>query len=272
MINLPRILAGLVLSTLIGWLAYQRRSLTRSGWLGAIVTGTLTFGFGGWSWGLGLIGFFVSSSLLSHYKQQRKQQLAGEKFEKGGQRDFAQAMANGGLGALLALIYGITGEPGAILAMFAGVLASVTADTWGTELGVLNRGMPRLITNFRPVPPGTSGGVSGVGAFAGAIGALFIGMLLVASERLEHGTWPIWLLPVALFAGVAGSLIDSLLGATLQAMYHDTTGHETERAFGKNRQSHQLVRGLPWLHNDAVNVLSSAAGALLAFVIYTIIR
>ena len=82
-INLPRILAGIILSTLIGAIAYRRGSLTSSGWLGAIITGTLTFGFGGWTWGLTLIAFFVSSSALSHFRQNRKQALAGEKFEKG---------------------------------------------------------------------------------------------------------------------------------------------------------------------------------------------
>src|SRR5690349_21996611 len=124
-INLPRILAGLIFSALIGGAAYRRGSLTRSGWLGAIITGTLTFGFGGWTWGLTLIAFFVSSSALSHFRQGRKQTLAGEKFEKGGRRDLAQTLANGGAGALLALVYGLTGMPLALLAAFAGVMATV---------------------------------------------------------------------------------------------------------------------------------------------------
>ena len=72
-INLPRILAGIILSALIGAVAYRRGSLTPSGWLGAIITGTLTFGFGGWTWGLTLIAFFLSSSALSHFRQARKQ-------------------------------------------------------------------------------------------------------------------------------------------------------------------------------------------------------
>ena len=86
MLNFPRILAGLVLSTFIGGVAYQRKSLSASGWLGAIITGTLIFGFGGWTWGLTLITFFITSSALSHFRQAQKQRLAGEKFEKGGRR------------------------------------------------------------------------------------------------------------------------------------------------------------------------------------------
>jgi uncharacterized membrane protein len=44
MVDIPRIAAGLVLSAFIGAVAYRRHSLDRSGWLGAIITGTATFG------------------------------------------------------------------------------------------------------------------------------------------------------------------------------------------------------------------------------------
>src|SRR5215208_1686254 len=158
-LNLPRILAGLIFSAVIGGSAYWRGSLTRSGWLGAIITGTLTFGFGGWAWGLTLIAFFLSSSALSHFRQAGKQAIAGEKFEKGGRRDLAQTLANGGVGAALALAYGLNGMPIALLVAFAGVMATVTADTWATELGILSRRPPRLIISGRTVAPGTSGGV-----------------------------------------------------------------------------------------------------------------
>lgn len=56
-----RLLLGLLFSSSIGGLAYSRRSLSRSGVAGAIPTGMATFGFGGTSWGLSLIFFFVSS-------------------------------------------------------------------------------------------------------------------------------------------------------------------------------------------------------------------
>lgn len=269
-IDIPRVLAGLVLSTLIGAAAYHRRSLTRSGWLGAILTGTLTFGFGGWTWGGTLIAFFLSSSALTQVKKQRKQQLAGEKFEKGGQRDFSQTMANGGVGALLALLYGLTGEP-ALLALFTGVMATVTADTWATELGVLARGEPRLITTLRPVAPGTSGGVSAAGVLASAAGALLIGVCVLLLFRIEHSAWLSSIVVVALIGGVAGSLADSLLGATVQAIYRDAHGNETERAFDHHGRAVQL-RGWRWMTNDFVNALSSVAGGLIALGLERIFR
>src|SRR5262245_20377460 len=248
-LNIPRITDGLLLSILIGGLAYRRRSLTAGGWLGAVLTGTLTFGFGGWSWGLALVTFFVTSSALSHFRQARKQRLAGEKFEKGSQRDLLQALANGGAGALLALLYGLSGEPPALLACFAGIMATVTADTWATELGVLSARPPRLITTWQLVEPGTSGGVTVAGLAASSAGALAIGITLLLGELAERSVWQPWLLAVALLGGLGGSIIDSLLGATAQAIYQ-SSGGETERRAAPDGTPNPLLRGLSWMNND----------------------
>lgn len=266
-LNIPRILAGLVLSTLIGGLAYWRGSLSASGWLGAILTGTLTFGFGGWAWGGTLIAFFVSSSTLSHFRQAQKQRIAGEKFEKGGRRDLLQTLANGGIGAALALIYGLAGEPPALLACFCGVMATVTADTWATELGVLSPAPPRLVTNLRVVPPGTSGGISAYGLAASAGGALLIGAAACVLVLAERGAWMPILIPAAGLAGLAGSLSDSLIGATVQAIYIDPASGETERASDRAGTRYALLRGWRWMHNDLVNLLSSLAGGAVAVAI-----
>ena len=105
--------------------------------------------------------FFVTSSLLSHFKETEKQEAA-EKFDKGHQRDFYQTLANGGVGALLALLNGLFPSP-AWYAMFTGAMAAVTADTWATELGALSKQPPRLLTTGEVVEVGTSGGVSLLG-------------------------------------------------------------------------------------------------------------
>src|SRR5258708_40162933 len=102
MLTLLQILIGLFLSALIGYVGYLRQSLSKSGVLGAVLVGTAIFGFGGWAWGLLLIVFFVSSRALSHFKAARKEALA-EKVSKGSQRDLAQAPADGGVAARLAV-------------------------------------------------------------------------------------------------------------------------------------------------------------------------
>lgn len=270
MIDLSQIGLGLGLSTVIGGLAFWRRSLTVSGWLGAVVVGTLTFGFGGWAWGITLIVFFITSSLLSHYKETVKERRAAEKFSKGGRRDFTQALANGGLGAICAVLYASTGQPTLLLAAFAGLMGTVTADTWATELGVLSPHQPRLITTGRRVEPGTSGGITLFGTSASALGALLIGiclwLLLGLPAQAGAGLADIaWLLPATLLGGVGGALIDSLLGATVQAIYTYPDGRETERRVDRRTGLPTVFkRGWPWMNNDMVNMISSIAGALIA--------
>jgi uncharacterized protein (TIGR00297 family) len=268
-----QLLGGLLLSGLVGWAAYLRGALTRNGVAGAVVTGTLIFGLGGWTWGLLLIAFFLSSSFLSHYRELEKEGLA-EKFAKGPQRDMGQALANGGWGAVLAVAYGFSPHP-ALWAAFVGAMAAVTADTWATELGVLSRSQPRLITTCEPVPVGTSGGVSVLGTAATVAGGFFIGLLtfllyeLAAVVRGNHVGWPdLWIVVVGVAGGLAGSLFDSLLGATLQGIYYcDRCAKETEKTRHGCGHVTRLVRGYRWLNNDLVNLLSSVVGSVLAVVV-----
>lgn len=260
---LLQIALGLLLSGLVGYLAYRRRSLSRSGLVGAVLVGTLIFGLGGWAWGVLLVVFFVSSSALSHFKEARKAALA-EKFSKGSQRDLAQVLANGGLGALLAVLSRLRPDPIWWWA-FAGAMATVNADTWSTELGVLSREPPRLITTGQAVPAGTSGGITSTGSLAALAGSGLVGAFAAASE-LAMGT-PLLaagaMVVAAAFSGVPGALLDSFLGATLQAIFRcDRCGHETERhPFHTCGGLTRRIRGWGWLNNDWVNFLSSFAGA-----------
>lgn len=263
--GLLSLLGGLVLSAAVGWLAYRRRSLSASGVVGAIVTGTILFGVGGWDWGLLLLTFFVSSSLLSHYRSADKSRLA-EKFAKGHQRDLGQALANAGVASLLALTRLVWDHPLLYLGC-AGAMAAVNADTWSTELGVLSRRPPRLITTGRQVEVGTSGGVTGLGLAATALGGTLIGLAgaAAAAARGRDVAYAAAVLLGAVGGGVAGSLFDSLLGATAQAIYWcDRCGKETERRVHRCGAATRRVRGLPWLGNDGVNLLASAVGAAVA--------
>jgi uncharacterized protein (TIGR00297 family) len=263
---------GLVLSGAIGLLAYRRAALSMSGAAGAALTGTLIFGFGGWVWGALLITFFVLSTLLSKYKQRTKESLA-EKFAKGSRRDLGQVLANGGAGALLAIAYALDGSPAWFFA-FCGALAAVNADTWATELGVLSRRPPRLITNGRVVERGTSGGVSPAGMLATLGGGAVIGLAAVVFGGLGRlaGIAPdlppipaTALLGAGAVSGLIGSLFDSLLGATVQAIYYaPNRAKETEKPVDPDGTRNRHIRGWLWMNNDWVNFLSSLVGAATA--------
>ena len=273
---LLRLFLGLLLSSAIGIAAYQRKALSTSGVLGAIITGTIIFGFGGWVRGLTLIAFFVYGTVLSKYKERQKNKVAAEKFDKGSRRDLGQALANGGWGAILALAGFLYQQDGWLFAAFLGAMATVNADTWATELGVLNKRPPRLITTGKAVAPGTSGGISPIGTSATALGGLVIGLTVWILLGIRFGLssnsgwgnfW--WVIPVGLVAGLLGSLSDSLMGATVQVMYTNAeTSLETEKQISTSGQKNTYRRGLFFMNNDAVNFVSSGIGALVAVLLY----
>lgn len=270
-----RLFFGLVSSAIIGGLAYRSAALSRSGVAGAMVVGTSVFGFGGWVWGATLIAFFVSSSALSRFGANRKRALA-DIFAKSSRRDAGQALANGGLAALIAVAAGLAGRDAPVFPILAlafyGALAAVNADTWATELGVLARQPPRLITTGRLVPTGASGGVTRQGILAALAGGAFIGLaafiLTQGVALITTGAWLLrdWaLIPAAAVSGLAGALFDSVLGATVQAVYYcDACGKETERPIHRCGQKTRPLRGWPWLNNDWVNLWASLAGAVVA--------
>ncbi len=266
-----RLLLGLIFSSGIASLAYRRRSLDKSGVAGAIATGTTIFGMGGWSWGLSLIYFFVSSTLLSHFRERDKAITVADKFSKGSQRDLKQVVANGGVATLIAITYGLTRDQRslqqALQAGFAGTLATAAADTWATEIGVLSPHQPRLITTGERVPTGTSGGITLPGTGASLLGAFSLGVVFWAMQGFRRCLTS---LPViALISGLAGSFFDSLLGATVQAMYYcPVCDKETERRIHSCGTRTETLRGMKWMNNDTVNFLATLFGGVVAMGIH----
>nr|WP_255570225.1 DUF92 domain-containing protein [Cohnella sp. CFH 77786] len=259
-------------STGIAGAAYAKRSLSGSGFLAAVMLGTVMYALGSAVWFGSLIAFFISSTLWSKWKKHAKEK-AESGYEKSGRRDAGQVLANGGLGLLLCSAY--WAWPHALWwYAFLGVMAAVTADTWATEIGGLSRTPPRSIKTGRRVAPGTSGGVSGLGLGASLAGGLFIGaaawMLLlawpgqtapdVASAPLRLAAWG----GIAGLAGIIGSLADSWIGATWQLMYRcGECGREIEQARHCGRPA-ERIRGRAGWNNDAVNVAGSLAGGASA--------
>lgn len=256
---------ALLLSAAIVALALWRGSLSRSGGAAALLVGTVIFGFGGWVWGVLLGLFFVSSSLLSHFKEDAKKAVS-EKFDKGHQRDAGQVLANGGVGALVALFSYFFAAP-AWFVFFIGVMGTVTADTWATELGTLNKGAPRLITTGKQVEVGTSGGVTVFGTAVSLIGGLLIGLTAGLLTDLH------WFTALLLggIGGLFGSLLDSFLGATVQAVYYSNFKRkETEKRIDPTGEKNRLLRGFTWMTNDLVNLFASCGGGIVSLLIYTI--
>jgi uncharacterized protein (TIGR00297 family) len=251
---------GLVAAATIAFVARAARSLTTSGAVAATVIGTVAV-TAGWNWGTLLILYFVSSTVLSRLGRARKEERTSPIVAKGGQRDAIQVLANGGVFAAAAVAMLV--DPNIRwIALGAGSLAAAAADTWATEVGTLLGGTPRSILTWRPVPTGTSGGISLIGTLAAVAGATFIGML----ARLLG--WGPGVVKVVVVGGIVGAVVDSVVGATVQARrWCDACERETERVTHDCGTLTRPLRGLDWLDNDVVNFLSNAVGGILAAVL-----
>lgn len=256
-----QLILGFLFAGLIAFAALRTRSLSRSGAWGALLVGTVIFGLGGWQWAVLLLAFFVSSSALTRTFAKRKASL-NEKFDKGGTRDIGQVLANGGIASVFAGLNFFFPHATWTWAAFAASLAAVNADTWATELGVLNPSNPRLITSGKSVERGTSGGISLYGTLAALGGAVLIAVL-AGIVRPFGGFWAIT--GIAALGGLIGSLFNSFLGATVQAIYHcphcdkETEKHPLHTCGTQTVQ----IRGWKWLNNDLVNVGCALLGALV---------
>jgi uncharacterized protein (TIGR00297 family) len=252
-----RFLMGLALAACVAVAARRFRSLSTGGAVVATCLGGAALS-AGWGWGALLIVYFVASTLLSRVGRTEKEARTSAIVAKGGERDAVQVLANGALfaGAALATHW----LPNATcLALAAGSLAASTADTWATEVGTLVGGEPRSILTGKRVAVGTSGGVSAAGLLASVAGAAFIAFCALAFG------WPNGLIRFVFVGGIVGALVDSLLGATLQARrWCEACAMETERTIHRCGTGTTPRRGVAWLDNDVVNFLSNAAGGLLA--------
>lgn len=258
-----------MLGALIGWLAWRAKALSASGAVAASITGGLIFGLGGLPWAALLLAFFISSSGLSKAFPRRKAGV-NEKFAKGSRRDWGQVLANGGLGALLAIGHAMFPSQSWPWISFTGAMAAVNADTWATELGVLTRTPPRRITTGRVVVRGTSGGITIFGTLAALAGGLLIGSIAAIFSAGRGAAFSLVIVPLA---GLLGSLFDSFLGATVQVIYRcPACDKETERhpRHVCGTETVQL-RGWRWLNNDWVNFACSLVGAVLGVCVWGLI-
>ncbi|KAL2264682.1 hypothetical protein VTJ83DRAFT_7192 [Remersonia thermophila] len=249
---------------LLVYRAWSKKSLTPAGIAAATVT---AIAHAVHPWNLPfvlLVVFFLAGTRATHVKEQVKARLtlkSGGASGGEGPRTHVQVLANSLVASVLSLLHayqlrareqalarGATpgGDPGSLCFAWGGDLlvvglianyACVAADTFSSELGILSRGEPRLITSLtlRKVPRGTNGGVTLTGLAAGLLGSMVVvtaAMLLVpfcteATAGRAGGGAP-WsteqrralMLGLTLW-GLLGSLVDSVLGGLLQRSVKD---------------------------------------------------
>ncbi|MEE9167687.1 MAG: DUF92 domain-containing protein [Candidatus Neomarinimicrobiota bacterium] len=242
----------ILISLALGLVALGLNTLSTSGMAGAFVIGVMVFGMGQWLFMIPMVGFFLSSSLLSKTGKRRKE-FHRRSFGKGSKRDVVQVFANGGI-PLILTVWWFYAPSDRLFAAYLASVAAATADTWATEIGLFSRRPPRHIISLRQMKPGTSGGVTLLGILSGLAGSTVISLfglifLHEISVFIAVGT-----------AGFVASLIDSVLGATAQATYRcNACQRETELSTHCDIPA-LLVKGSRYINNDGVNLLCTLSG------------
>lgn len=245
----PAVLVSLAVTTI----ALRLRALAPSGAAAALPIGTLVLIGLGWQGGAILLAFFLPASALSRLWPA----AGGAGDAKGDRRDAWQVVANGAAPALAAILL----QPERALVACAAGFAAAAADTWATTTGAHSARLPRHLLSGARVPTGTSGAVS----LAGCTGAAFGAALVAAAAWPAIGAGAA---VVVVLIGWCGMLLDSLLGATVQARYRcPACAVATERRIHRCGSRTDLAGGVRWVDNDGVNALTTVAATLAGWMI-----
>lgn len=252
------------LIVLIALAGYFLHSLTFSGSLAAVTVGVSVYlGFD--VKGLVLLGaFFATSSFWTKYKSSLKTEME-DKLEKGARRDWQQVAANGGLAAVISVLYYFFSETILVVA-YCIAIGSANSDTWASEIGSLSKQRPVFVQSFKRVEKGTSGAISFLGTIAALGGAILIAILGFYLFSLTVTEFVL----IFLF-GFLGNIIDTMIGAYYQQVYRcHVCGIETEKKH-HCKQKTLKNKGIPFLNNDFVNFLSGLLSVLLAIVYLVVV-
>jgi uncharacterized protein (TIGR00297 family) len=268
---LGQLLLGLLLGVAVGGLGWRLAWFSRSGMFAILIVSVLNFVLAGWTWGVLPLAFLASSGIWSRYSAAHKTQ-AVQGSACCATRDWQQVLAATIWPTTLAVLHLAAPSASVILAAYTGAVAAMTADRWASAVGVLSPRAPRLVTTRRRAIAGAPGGVSLLGSVAALAGAWLIGflglLLSTLAAWLKNSSWYrilLWLPLTATVGGMAGCLVDSLLGATAQGVYYcERCQQETEGPVHTCGETAHQVRGWAWLTNEGINFVSAVVGAAVA--------
>lgn len=232
-----RLPAALALNLGVAWAGHRARTVSGAGAATGALIGVAVFTGTGWQGWILLLVTFVAASMASRLGLRRKM-LLGIAEERGGRRGPGNAIANTGLAAIAALIAVSSTSPASAVLAFAAALAAGGSDTIASEVGKAWGRRTWSITTLRQVAPGTSGAMSYEGTAAGVAGAFGL-----AAVAIALGLVPLTALSPIVAGATTGSLLESWLGATLEAP------------------------GI--LNNDMLNFINTAAAAITALAVAT---
>ncbi|MEM2142831.1 MAG: DUF92 domain-containing protein [Candidatus Thorarchaeota archaeon] len=272
---------GLILMGLLGALSYRLHFVDISGLIAAFVVGYTVWILGGPAAFTVLLFYFIAAGIATKFKYKAKAKR-GVAQEAKGKRSWKNVFGSGTIPTTFCVAVYIARNLAAagsidqsvpfwVFGGYVGAVATTTADTLASELGVFSKRKPRLITNLRRrVPTGTIGGVSLLGEGVALLAGTTIGLIVTMFALFAPGSVPvssfeqiIYIIPVAMLSGFIGCNVDSLVGATLQNRYVcDICGAITDKEFHCDYET-KYIGGFKRFSNFLVNFTSSGTGAML---------
>lgn len=253
------LLLSVILGIVTAALSFKLKLLNLKGSLVTFLLAVIIFCFGGIKWSTPILTFFILSSILSKIRK-RVNPSVDLFFQKSDTRDHLQVLANGGFPGIMILLNQVVQSELFYIA-YVSAIAAACSDTWATEIGTLFNFKTYNIINFAPVEQGISGGVSAIG-FAGTI----LGAMIILFSAIH---WIISLKAgiIIIASGFAGSVLDSVIGASIQAKYKCMTCNKiTECKIHCGNPSIHFS-GLSWLNNDGVNFASCSASGVISILL-----
>ncbi|MDF1537534.1 MAG: DUF92 domain-containing protein [Candidatus Thorarchaeota archaeon] len=277
------VISGLLIMAFIGALVYKLHFVDVSGLISAFVVGFTVWYTGGVAAFVILLFFFVSSGVATKYKYKAKAKVNLAQEGKG-KRSWRNVFGSG----LIPMIFSIgiyLAQPGlfttdpfwsfAMFGGFVGAVATTSADTLASEIGVFSKSKPRLITNLRrKVPRGTIGAVSLLGELVAVFAGVAIGVIAILFALLAPGWVPvsnfdqlIVIFPLAVLTAFMGCNLDSLIGAVLQNRFVcEICGAIVDKEFHCDYET-KYVGGYKRFTNMHVNFGSSVMGSSLGIIL-----
>lgn len=288
---------ALLHSALVAFIAFRQKCVDKCAAFLLFMFMTVHMAFGYRFGALFLLYILTSSKAIKIYRkehckcQQTKKRQTKEKkrchvpiFRRGRQHNWKEILAFNGIPTVFVVtLWKIAGWEDncldsrksilvtSLIGALLGHYASCCGNRWSTDVGLLGHTLPRLITTFKQVEMGTNGGVTKAGFAAAMVAGSNIGVAFVflgflsARCTFDVAMMQLWVIPLCALTGLCGSLIDSLLGATLQYSGYCCI---RKKVVGRPTPTVKKISGRDILNNDTVTYLSILLTTVLTVIVF----
>lgn len=257
------------------------KKLTLMGTFVAIALG-LSVSLSGFEYFCIMIAFYISANIATEKNNRVNSNIVGN-HKDSKPRSASQVIYKGLFPSVISLIIYIKYEGKLDLStaninrqilqsMYIAFYCFSTADTWASEIGMIGSHKTYFILTGKLIPKGVNGGISVKGTIMSVLGGGFIGLVSILCWVFRFGANEIkysiiiHMLIIGCFWGFIGSMIDSLIGATLQESIYDITRNKVIPRELKNKENSVMIYGRNILDNGQVNLFSGITTSFIALI------